>query len=132
MSKEDPDIDMLNNTVVLDTAFVKYSDNIHGDKCYISTENTSTEFEQYVYIKKYGDINIRLNNSDSEVIISFGSIKMFTVCNSFNYYNPDNKVKFEILQDIDNSDVVILKTKVPVGNIYSLYIQNDIYCLNIY
>lgn len=126
MNKEDSDIDMLNNTVVLDNAFVKYSDNIHGDKCYISTENTSTEFEQYVYIKKYGDINIRLNNSDSEVIISFGSIKMFTVCNSFNYYNPDNKVKFEILQDIDNSDVVILKTKVPVANIYSLYIQNDI------
>lgn len=126
MSKEDSDIDMLNNTTVLDSAFVKYSDNIHGDKCYISTEDTSTEFEQYVYIKKYGDINIRLNNSDSEVIISFGSIKMFTVCNSFNYYNPDNKVKFEILQDIDNSDVIILKTKVPVGNIYSLYIQNDI------
>lgn len=122
-NKTDLDID----AYVFDSDFVKYRDNEHGDTCRMSIED-GTEFEQYIYIKKNGNVNVVLTNSDTEAVISFGTTKMFTIGNGFNTYGNSNKIKFEILQrqTNDDSDVIILKTKVPIANIYAVYLQNDI------
>lgn len=107
---------------VVDSRFVSYSDNSHGDSCYVSTTDKSNKFYQYVYIKKDSGYTVNLVNNNTEVNISINGKHLFTIGNSFNLYNTAKK-SFTML---NNSDTIVLYTEVPVGNIYYLYLENTI------
>lgn len=122
--KDSKDTLDINSIAVHDSTFVKYSDNIHGDKCYMSTDSTNT-FDTYVYIKKHSNSNISLKDNDTVIEVSINNTKVFTIQNLFNIYNNTNKKKFTLVGNI-NSNTMIYKTQVPIGNIYAMCLFNEI------
>lgn len=124
--KQNKDTLDINADKIVGGSFIQYSDNEHGDNCYKSLTSKEDIFEQYIYIKKHGNIGVNLINDSTEVSITFSNKQMFTIGNTFNLYNTSNNKKFEIVSNSDVSNEIIIKTQVPVANIYAVYLQNSI------
>lgn len=104
--------------------FCRYSDDIHADNCYISLDDKTNTFQQYVVISKKNNFNISLSNNNTEIIVKLNNKPMFTIGNSFNLYNDTNHKIFNNIKETDN--YIIFSSSVPVGNIYYLYTENSL------